>query len=141
MWFRQFFSLFFLIDLNDFLAESRHKIHEHSRKIMRSRERKSRGSNTAPPSQSIDDGQHQATGDQDRESRGELTTRGRSTQKRQLGASSKAKSKSSVRVRESNRATDKENALKIARSPTPGSTDVEPEESDPSAQANCEYFI
>jgi hypothetical protein len=146
MSFSPYFYSIFITDLNDFLAESRRKSHEQSRKIMRSRERKSRGANAETPSQSISSGRSQVTSDQGRESRDEVTTRGRSTQTRQLGLSStsrsKAKSKPRVRVRESNLAANKDNASKIARSPTPGSTDIEPEESHPSAQAtNCEDLI
>jgi hypothetical protein len=65
-------------------------------------------------------------------------TRGRSTQKRPLNSSSQSKGsqpKSRVRVRESGVATNESDTRRIARSPTPGSTDVEPEEPHPITQA------
>jgi hypothetical protein len=143
-----FFS-HFVIDLSNLLAEDRRKSRELSRKIMRSRERNAakrqasqqrQGFDAELPNPSTDNGRG-VTRDQRLESDVQSSqTRGRSTQKHPLGTSSKPKPR--VRVRESNVPANEDNTRGIARSPTPGSTDVEPEEPDPTTQAtNCKLLL
>jgi hypothetical protein len=140
------------INPSDLLAEDRRKSHELSRKIIRGRERNAakrqasqqhQGPNAELPNESTDAGRRVAYDERVESDEQPSQTRGRSTQKRPLD-SSKARApqpKLRVRVHESNGAANAGDTPQIARSPTPGSTDVEPEEPQSATQETNGMFL